>query len=181
MQKLFGLAVLLLLTSCTKNIETSNIKKKTLYSIEEYIKLNGNESKSIGDEYIKILKNESLLNEKYTYALEHAETFSLEKNINTISKLFKGKELFDKQVFNPFDESKLSRIIYNEKKALALVSFGFKQDKWSIRFEDFLLKIKNKQLLVYTLENSVGCEGPAPIFDEKPIDIPVVEINITKN
>ena len=170
MKYLFIVSLILLThVSHAKDINSSKIKEKTVYSLSEYIKLEGRESKFIGDEYLKILDEESLLEKKYEYALKSIQTLPLEENINNFSELLKDKELFNNKIFKPFNFSSLSRAIYHQNQAI--VSFGFKQDQWSIVFADFLLKMENKKLLIYTLEHAVGCGGPPVIpFEQEPIE-----------
>ena len=169
--------VLVSITSCI-NIKKSEVKEETIHSLNAFTKKYGTNPKYMGAEYLKILNKESLLEKKYSYALKSMQSLPLEKNIDDISKLLENKELFNNKLFKPFNSSSLSQAVYQNNQAI--VSFSFKQDAISVIFADFLLRIKNKKLLIYTLEHAVGCGGPPiAIFEQEDISIPT-ETNITK-
>jgi len=111
----------------------------------------------MGDEYIQILKDDSLMSKKYPYALKHVQTISLKQPIKGIQTILKNENFFNKhkKIFEPFDACALSRILYKNNKAL--VSFGFMTGKHSFTFGDYILELKDKKVFIYTLEVSGAC------------------------
>jgi len=157
--------LLLIMTACsTSKIEplelnSSNPPKKYLYySLQEYESLSREEQKrGMGDEYIKILKDDSLISKKYPYAIKHLQSISLEEPIKDIQTILKNEDFFNnhKKIFEPFDASALSRILYKNNKAL--VSFGFMTGKHSFTFGDYILELKDKKVFIYTLTIQGAC------------------------
>jgi len=163
--KIIATILLLVMTACsaskTEPLEanTSNSSKKYLYySLQEYEALSREEQKrGMGDEYIQILKDDTLMSEKYPYALKHVQIISLEQSVKGIQSILKNKDFFNdhKKIFEPFDASALSRILYKNNKAL--VSFGFMIGKHSFTFGDYILELKDKKVFIYTLTIQGAC------------------------
>ncbi len=112
----------------------------------------------MGEERVKILKDDTLMEKEYSYALEKVQTIQITQSVNNIADILKREAFFDehKKVFDPFDASSLSRIIYHKNRAL--VSFGLTTGEHSFGFGDYILELKEgKILLVYTLGVSWAC------------------------
>ena len=140
-----------------EELELFNPPKQHFYSLEEYEKEHGTKSRFIGDERIDILKDNTLMKKKYSYALKKTQTIMLNHSVNDISKILKNEKFFNehKKIFDPFDASSLSRIIYHNNKAL--VSFGLPTDEHSFLFGDYILELKEEKIIVYTLAISGAC------------------------
>jgi hypothetical protein len=152
---------MLFLTACNKQTEKPKPERETFYSLVDYEAIYGKERKSIGDEYIKLLKDESLLQKKYNYVFENVKKIAINRDVDNIENLVKNESFYDenREIFEPFNSSSLSRVIYHKEKAL--VSFGFVMvpEEGSFVFGDFLLELKGEELLIYTLEVSTA-DGP---------------------
>jgi len=165
--KIIATTLLLIMTACstskTEPLEanSSNSPKKYLYySLQEYDALSREEQKGgMGDEYIQILKDDSLMSNKYPNALKHVQTISLKQPIKGIQTILKNENFFNdhKNIFEPFNASALSRILYKNNKAL--VSFGFMTGKHSFTFGDYILELKDKKVFIYTLTIQGACGG----------------------
>jgi len=157
-KNLLFLLLIFNLNACTnKTISEVTPQKKHFYSLEEYETIHGTKSRFIGDERINILKDDMLMKKEYSYSFEQAQTIILNQSIKDISKILKNEEFFNehKKIFDPFDASSLSRIIYHNNKAL--VSFGFSTGEHSFLFGDYILELKKEKILVYTLAVSGAC------------------------
>jgi len=163
--KIIATILLLVMTACstskTKNLElsSSNSQKKYLYySLQEYESLSREEQmRGMGDEYIQILKDNTLMSKKYSYSLKNIQTISLKQPVKSIQTILKNEDFFNdhKKIFEPFDASALSRILYKNNKAL--VSFGFMTGKHSFTFGDYILELKDKKVFIYTLTIQGAC------------------------
>jgi len=162
--KIIATILLLIMTACTtlktETLKPNPPKKYLYYSLQEYEALSREEQKrGMGDEYIQILKDDTLMSEKYPYALKHVQIISLEQSVKGIQSILKNKDFFNdhKKIFEPFDASALSRILYKNNKAL--VSFGFMTGKHSFTFGDYILELKDKKVFIYTLTIQGACGG----------------------
>jgi len=160
--KIMTTILLLIMTACstskTEPISSNPPKKYLYYSLQEYEALSREEQKGgIGDEYIQILKDDTLMSKKYPHALKHVQTISLEQPIKSIQTILKNEDFFNdhKKIFEPFNASALSRILYKNNKAL--VSFGFMTGKHSFTFGDYILELKDKKVFIYTLTIQGAC------------------------
>jgi len=163
--KIIATILLLIMTACSTSkteplepISSNHPKKYLYYSLQEYESLSREEQRGgIGDEYIQILKDASLMSKKYPYALKDVQTISLEQPVKGIQTILENEDFFNnhKNIFEPFDASALSRILYKNNKAL--VSFGFMTGKHSFTFGDYILELKDKKVFIYTLEVSGAC------------------------
>ena len=155
---LIVLVLALSMNACTNKTTTeSNPQKKDFYSLTEYEA--NPKSIGMGEERVKILKDDTLMEKKYSYALKKAQTIHITQSVNNIADILKREEFFDehKKVFQPFDASSLSRIIYHKNRAL--VSFGLPTGEHSFTFGDYILELKEGKVLVYTLGVSGACGG----------------------
>ena len=100
---------------------------------------------------------ESNTQKKYSYALKKSQTIHLTQSVNNITDILKRETFFTehKKVFDPFDASSLTRIIYDKNRAL--VSFGLPTGEHSFTFGDYILELKEGEILVYTLGVSGAC------------------------
>ncbi len=145
----------IILIACSNSKSTESNLKKDFYSLTEYEA--NPKSIGIGEEYVQILKDDTLMEKEYNYALKKAQTIQLTQHVNNIADILKKKEFFNehKKLFEPFDGSSLSRIIYHKNKAL--VSFGLPTDEHSFIFGDYIFELKENNILIYTLDVSYGC------------------------
>ena len=157
------IGILPFIIACTNTtISESNTQKKDFYSLTEYEA--NPKSIGMGEEYVKVLKDKTLMEKEYSYALEKVQTIKVTQPVNNIADILKRESFFDehKKVFDPFDASSLSRIIYHQNRAL--VSFGLPTDEHSFTFGDYILELKEGEILVYKLGVSGACGGEVIIY-----------------